>query len=1332
MTHNSHVPNSPILATLTSLALLLLLLATAAPSALAQSDLQDSAYVIRANLPAADVHDLSIKITIPAGMIFDAQSLQASGAASSPALSVGSPNDGTAEVEVRANYGEVDNSQNQDLLLTFRSLVADVEVVENGMLLEPIRAELSYRLENGELRSYSGVMQGVTVIEPNLAIERSFSPSSGWSGDEIACTLRVRHSASSTAPAYDVSIRDALPEGLVYVPGSAQVISGPPGLADAAGPAWSFAEIDGSWSGEQKVELVYMARIADDLLGLESLTCRADLDWTSTAGENPAERSYDIASEGAVQLDPPAPDLQISLSDSPDPIAPGGALSYTIAYENMGGPAKEARIQAAWDESLVFISATPAPDQGSGNSWSLGDLPAGSSGIVEISLRTPADAADGTLLSASANLSAEGADLVEAATTTTIHSQPSRLSIEKTALEEVVRPGGSINYTINYRNDGEGPATGVSITDILDANLVFEQDSCAPAPSEVRIDGEGTHILWNQTAFKAGSLAPGEGGSITFRASLPSEPAHPQFDWVYNSFRIDSNESSGNLQSIQTAVVHSLWVRKKADRDMYMRGETVNYTITYGNELGIEAQKANLTDTLPEDLEYLDADPDPSLIDGKVLFWSLGSLPAGSNGSIQLYCSINRSLTDITFTDEQSVSGVGYMQMQQDFSTAREPKVLFNRVRIEALYDDLRDFDESESVIGLLDALGTEAKLRGHGSGSYSRDDIIILKTNNSSISIISGLSAQHRPSSFSLPGGREIGYTSKWHDTQLSKNRITDSSTSESYMYASYIDRNSTLSLDKNGSTLESETSFEGAGHIGLLKGAASNYNSPSARSPVFESDENYRGSFKVYTKYDEYGKNVSSSRSVQGEGFVSSDRRVSDRQRSQEYGSGSYQAEDEMQTQTNYISKEINASYAPTSFRFTPGFQANASMKWNEGMWSRSGSLTAKGTGSANNNTNSEPASFIGEHFSEAEYLNKSTIASGLNQMSTEAQFQGRGRFQVIYESASSLLEDRIDLYDEYIGRYKISRNVEIAGVARFDEPHLHIVKTGSMGPAGGTLIDYVITVTNDGNRALGSVYIQDIFPPGTDYVRSSLRPSGVTNTSCEWTLQNLGIGESSSIELQLSSTGEQEGFVNRVRATGSYDGSWVRAENYSALKYGWLDCCSSRLLAAKSGSVSRSDSTLVRYTIRLKNLESYAMALSVRDELPEGMTFVNATQPPSERRASILTWNIIDLEPGEARSIDYFARAQRSGIFTNEAHIDASAVDGSRSLSGDISAQVYVPGDIPAPAGSDWQPPACFALNCTSAGSAENWIPCTACSAAMPEPLESSCDSCTTAEE
>jgi uncharacterized repeat protein (TIGR01451 family) len=241
---------------------------------------------------------------------------------------------------------------------------------------------------------------------------------------------------------------------------------------------------------------------------------------------------------------------------------------------------------------------------------------------------------------------------------------------------------------------------------------------------------------------------------------------------------------------------------------------------------------------------------------------------------------------------------------------------------------------------------------------------------------------------------------------------------------------------------------------------------------------------------------------------------------------------------------------------------------------------------------------------------------VASGLNEMKTEADFQGRARFTAQYQNLSRNSSDQLDLYDEYLGRYSISRHVQMGGMASFDQPHLSVSKSGSQEPAGGTFIDYVITVKNDGNRALGPVYVQDLFPPQTEYIRSSLRPSEITAASCQWTLQSLGIGQSSTIELKLNSTAEHTGLVNRVLASGGYDGQWVKAENYSALQYGWLDCCSSRLLVAKTGNVDSSDPTLVHYQIRIKNLENYTLAQTIRDELPDGMTFVNSTLPPAER--------------------------------------------------------------------------------------------------------------------
>lgn len=71
-------------------------------------------------------------------------------------------------------------------------------------------------------------------------------------------------------------------------------------------------------------------------------------------------------------------------------------------------------------------------------------------------------------------------------------------------------------------------------------------------------------------------------------------------------------------------------------------------------------------------------------------------------------------------------------------------------------------------------------------------------------------------------------------------------------------------------------------------------------------------------------------------------------------------------------------------------------------------------------------------------------------------------------------------------------------------------------------------------------------------------------------------------------------------------------------------------------------------------------------------------------------IVTWNLIDLMPGETRSINYRAETEWSGRFVNRARVDASLVDGSSTSTAYASSAVEVgefEGEIQKPG---WQPP------------------------------------------
>jgi len=1324
--------------------LIFLIFTTAMPFALAGSDSgssSDTAYEINVNLPAAKVNDTSLVVTIPEGMIYDADSLDISGASTSADIAISSLNDGSVDVVVTMDFGEVDNSDDQDVLIRFKSLVANVDEIKNGLTLPPITATLQYRTKDGDLRQFSGKMDPVTVIEPNLQLVRTFSPARGWRGDTITCNLFVQHSPSSTADAYDVDIKEILPQGLSYVPDSMEIVKGPEGTMDCSlGPGWHFPQLNKTWNGNNKIELKYKATIDKQVRSDADMTCLAALDWTSIPGANPEERHYSKTSEDKITLTSLPPTFNLSLADYPSPVNPGSDLTYTISYKNRGGDAIGTIVSANYDANTQFLSADPAPDSGTNNTWTLGDagtLLGNASGSIKVTLRVGSPLPDGTILTGSATISCQqGASAQDTVFTKVLSTTPSLL-IEKTASAEIIRPGGSLDYNISYRNTGNDRATNITITDIVDSHLQFDPTNCNPQPSKIWTDGDGTHLWWNASTLKSEIFLPGDNGQIDLQVSLPSIPVHPDYDWVYNNYKIDSNQSQGKFKALETAVIHSLYIRKSAEKQAYATGETVNYTLIYGNDLAVDLDNAVVMDILPDAkyMEYVEAEPAPSSIQGNILIWNIGNIPSKASGVIHLYAKSVYNRSTINFLSSGSVAGQGYVNFDQRLDTAEKPNHLTNYANITAkLVADptITETDSSSATILLSESLGTALSIIGHGSGTYSREEQSLLSSRNKTIQAKTTLNEGYQGTSFSLPRGRSVSYSSKWSEAQNAKNRVTGSTMSERYMYADRIDRESTVLLDKNGSTLNSQTSFEGAGHIGLQKRSSENstyYNGQGLAAhdqaaPTYESQEDYLGSFNVTISFDEYGKNAEVSRAVSGIGYAASDKRIGKSQGSYESGTGSYNTEDRVQTASSYLAKDIDVSYASMKFNYTPETKVQLSKKWSEGMWSRSGVYYP---GSSKGYITTEPNSFISEKFTSADYLNKSTIASGLNQMKTTADFQGKADFKVEKDISHNNSRPDIALYEEYTGKYSLKRNIEIGGVAKFDEPHLSVSKVGKAEPAGGSFIDYVITVTNDGNRALGPVYVMDFFPPQTTYVYSSLRPTSLNASYARWTLLSLDIGATTAIDLKLNMTENTDSLINRIQADGGYDGQFVTAQNYSALEFNWLGCCPPQIWAGMTAHADPRDDTLVHYSITLKNREKYAMVATVTDQLPAELMFQNSSTAPTSHVPGQVIWNIIDLQPGEIRTIDYLAKAAQSGVFVNQAHIEAHALDGTGEASADVGTRVEIGNAGQGFTTSTWQPPACFGLNCTQQYYGDEWLPCYACETAEPQPLYTSCASC-----
>jgi uncharacterized repeat protein (TIGR01451 family) len=873
--------------------------------------------------------------------------------------------------------------------------------------------------------------------------------------------------------------------------------------------------------------------------------------------------------------------------------------------------------------------------------------------------------------------------------------------------------------TVTFGNSQENPLPGVgSITVIKDA-----------------IPNDGTEYSTQEFTFLS-SLDPsgsftlvddGSGGQsdrITFNnLPLPGDyqiTEQSQNGWYLNFINCTGAGSDELTNSIGT-VIHlvegsqnatvtfgnsqdsllpggKLTIKKTTLNTSVHLGEDIIYNIEVCNEGAGPLDNVTAWDILPAGVELVSVYPASSSSSSSNLSWFVGTLEPQECFLAQIVVRV--PIVDINYDMSQDVQGVGFVNVHNDYDTHQGPESVTNCAYAKA---DLTETVSSCATTGIVDP-GTELARREFGSGTYESEELTRIRTENKSIKTVTSLSAVHKPTTFSLPQGRSIGYATKWTEKSKGKNAITGASMNEEYTSATKIDKDRSIELDENGSTMKTEVEFVGQGHIGTLK-----KESPDAHpkvKPIFESVEDYVGGFKVSEMVDEYGKSVQSNRSVTGYGYVAVDQRVRDSQRTYESGTGSYESEELIDTPTSYIAKDINLVHGPANYSYTPNVAVSQDMLWTEGMWSKNGVLRGGDIFKDSSNcgipviktySGSPPASYISERYSSIDYLKKESFALGLNEMNTNVGFSGMADYRV--KSVGTNHTNKIDNEELYAGRYNIARKVLLTGVAKYDRPHITVTKEGNVttewfNKTNANVAEYVITITNDGTSSLAPINVRDIFPPGTEYIGSSIRPSSLSGGSVNWTLMHLGIGNSVTIHLTLNITDYAPGnIVNRVMVCGMKGDGCISAAAYSSLESGSMTCCPPEVFVDKTAKLDALDPTRVHYTIAVKNNAGNTMAATVTDKLPAGMSLLQASPEPNVDGGLLMEWVIADLAPGEVETIEYDVKASMDGTYVNAVHVDATAVDGTGYATKDASARIEITSTGVAPKTTrygGWQAP------------------------------------------
>jgi len=795
-----------------------------------------------------------------------------------------------------------------------------------------------------------------------------------------------------------------------------------------------------------------------------------------------------------------APQLVINKTGSPDPVDAGGVLNYSINYVNEGDAvAHDVIIREFYDENVTFLSSYPLHDDNFNDRWTLENLLVNQGGTIDISVNIPAQIENGTLINNTVNITCAEGISDQISINTTVWSP--LLEIEKTANPPLVRPGESFNYSITLRNVGYGNATNVTVTDIIDSNLNFNNST--PDAS-----GNSNNTYW----WNFSSLEIGGEETIEIKVDVPKkEDFTPNI--VYNKYKVDCDQSEGCYKVLPTFVVSSLWINKTAENSTYSAGDYVRYNITYGNDLEdvLIAKDVMIVDHLP-DVEYINATPLPNFVNDKILTWDIGDLRPNENHSIELFVRIPER-PEVKYEETSSVTGDGFVFVNKRLTTSRPMYTLLNKVNITGYYlkngTSIKSQASSSSSISVRKVEGTVINSMEHGSGYYEGDQLAKLNTTNKSIQLDKSIFAYKKETSFSLPGERELNFNSSWFDSTCAKNYLRGEILSEKYRYMKNIEKDSSFHVDENQTTYDSDSQFSGGMvKIEFLQKDLAN------GEPIVELSDNYHGSFSVEETLDSYGSGVSSTKSARGNGMVIVDKRISGNQRSFERGSGYYDSDEIIKTGSIY--KEVKMIHIPTT-QEAGNSSINYTSTWYEGMCS-------KGDGS-----------IISDHTSSVEYIYKDALMDS-SSMASFSEFDGKRDLKVVgvVDGGEMTWIDQT-----FIGDYRVSSSIGISKKAKHMAPHINVTKTAVFEDEDRVL--FTINVTNDGNKPLDLIYVNDTLPQEMTFINSSLRPA-IDGQQLSWTILSLPISGLQSIKLWAKPDGYGHVVVNQVNVTGRHEGGIV----------------------------------------------------------------------------------------------------------------------------------------------------------------------------------------------
>jgi large repetitive protein len=317
-------------------------------------------------------------------------------------------------------------------------------------------------------------------------------------------------------------------------------------------------------------------------------------------------------------------DMNITATDSPDPVVPDGDITYTVTVTNQGPDtatnAKMAIIGNGGQTRFVSLSAPggwscspPAPGtllNVAGYDCTIASFANGASAVFTVVTEASDDLhpnSDHNITQAFTTSAAQADpdNTDNGITVTTAYDVPNAdIAVTNSDSPDPVSPGDTITYTQTITNNGPDTATNATIAQNLPSNVTFQSITEPPGfnCTTPAVGTTGTVTCVNP------SMANGASASFTLVVQVIANPGNSVIDTVVGSSDASDVDLSDNSVTVSTTVlipvVADLGITKTTNSDGAAAGSTIAYTITLTNNGPDAAANVVMNDTLPSELLF--------------------------------------------------------------------------------------------------------------------------------------------------------------------------------------------------------------------------------------------------------------------------------------------------------------------------------------------------------------------------------------------------------------------------------------------------------------------------------------------------------------------------------------------------------------------------------------------------------------------------------------------------------------------------------------------------------------------------------------------------------